>query len=122
MVRAGSIRSNLPQTALPEELVDVLLARPGLRIERIVSTGQVTEDGMWYDQEDDEWVLLVSGAARLQIDGEIEERELGEGDWLLLPAHCRHRVTWTKSDPPTVWLAVHFAKATSAMDRSAAKG
>jgi cupin 2 domain-containing protein len=110
MVKAGSICNNLPQASLPEEMVDVLLARPGLRIERIVSTGQVTPDGTWYDQDTDEWVLVVSGAARLNIEGEDAERELGEGDWLLLPAHCRHRVTWTKSDPPTVWLAVHLAK------------
>ena len=109
MVKAGSIRSNVPQAALPEELVDVLLARPGLRIERIVSTGQVTRQGTWYDQDTDEWVLVVAGAARLRIESEDADRELSAGDWLLLPAHCRHRVTWTASDPPTMWLAVHFA-------------
>jgi cupin 2 domain-containing protein len=51
---------------------------------------------------------LVDGAARLSIEGEREDRELGEGDWILLPAHCRHRVTWTRAEPPTVWLAVFF--------------
>jgi cupin 2 domain-containing protein len=98
----------LPSQPLPEEVVDLLVERPGLRIERIVSTGQATAQGQWYDQDSDELVLVVDGAARLSIEGESEERELGEGDWILLPAHCRHRVTWTRAEPPTVWLAIHF--------------
>lgn len=108
-VRAGSLGSGLPTHPLAAELTETLHQRPGLRLERIVSTGQVTPEGAWYDQEDDEWVLLVAGAARLLIEGEKRERELRPGDWLLLPAHCRHRVTWTKDDPPTVWLALHIA-------------
>lgn len=79
-----------------------------MRIERIVSTGQVAAEGEWYDQASDEFVLVVAGAARLRIEGEPEDRKLDEGDWILLPAHCCHRVTWTRADPPTVWLAVHF--------------
>jgi cupin 2 domain-containing protein len=98
----------LPARPLPDEVVDLLLERSGLRIERIVSTGQTTPEGQWYDQETDEWVLLVEGAARLRIEGEQADRELSEGDWILLPAHCRHRVTWTRAEPPTVWLAIHF--------------
>ncbi len=85
-----------------------MLERPGMRIERIVSTGQATPVGEWYDQENDEFVLLVSGAARLRIAGEAEDRAIEEGGWVFLPAHCRHRVTWTRDDPPTVWLALHF--------------
>lgn len=107
-VKAGNLGSDLPATARGEEIVDVLLAHAGLRIERIVSTGQVTPDGEWYDQDTDEFVLLVSGAARLRIEGDAEDRELAAGDWILLPAHCRHRVVWTRSKPPTVWLAIHF--------------
>ncbi|MBK5199564.1 MAG: cupin domain-containing protein [Methyloceanibacter sp.] len=95
----------------------MLLERPGVRIERIVSTGQVTPDGQWYDQVADEWVLVVAGAARLRIEGEDEDRELGEGDWIVLPAHCRHRVTWTREEPPTVWLAIHVAAAEAAAPR-----
>ncbi len=98
----------LPARALPDEIVDLLLERPGLRLERIVSTGQTTPEGQWYDQERDEWVLVVEGAARLRIEGESDDRMLDEGDWILLPAHCRHRVTWTRAEPPTVWLAIHF--------------
>ena len=106
--KAGSLGRDLPAGPLAAELTETLQRGKGLRIERIVSTGQATPEGEWYDQEDDEWVLLVAGAARLLIAGEAQARELRPGDWLLLPAHCRHRVTWTESDPPTVWLAIHF--------------
>jgi cupin 2 domain-containing protein len=106
--RTGDLRQDLPAEPLPEELVDIQLKRSSLRIERIVSTGQATPDGEWYDQESDEFVALVAGAARLRIEGEAEDRALEEGDWVFLPAHCRHRVTWTRAKPPTVWLAVHF--------------
>jgi cupin 2 domain-containing protein len=108
MVRTGNLKGDLPVRPLPDEVVGLLLDRPGVPIERIVSTGQTTSEGHWYDQETDEWVLVVAGAARLRIEGESTDRELGEGDWILLPAHCRHRVTSTRAEPPTVWLAVHF--------------
>ena len=108
MIKTGNLRSGLPARPLPDEVVDLLVEHPGLRIERIVSTGQATPEGQWYDQDSDELVLVVDGAARFRIEGEREERELSEGDWILLPAHCRHRVTWTRAEPPTVWLAIHF--------------
>jgi len=108
VVKAGSLSSGLPSPPLAEEVVDTLCERPGLRIERIVSTGQASPEGHWYDQESDEWVLVVKGGARIRVEGEAQDRELGEGDFILLPAHCRHRVTWTRSEPPTVWLAIHF--------------
>ncbi|HEX6830470.1 MAG TPA: cupin domain-containing protein [Methyloceanibacter sp.] len=108
MIKTGNLRSGLPARPLPDEVVDLLVERSGLRIERIVSTGQATPEGQWYDQDTDEWVLVVQGSARLRIEGEREDRELSEGDWILLPAHCRHRVTWTRAEPPTVWLAIHF--------------
>lgn len=106
--KAGSLLSGLPSQPLAEEVTETLLEQPGLRIERIVSTGQATPDGQWYDQETDEWVLLVKGRARLRVDGEAQDRELGEGGFIFLPAHCRHRVAWTQREPPTVWLAIHI--------------
>ncbi|HWJ71335.1 MAG TPA: cupin domain-containing protein [Sphingobium sp.] len=89
------------------EVFTALLARPGVRIERIVSQGQVTPPDAPYDQPHDEWVLLLAGAARLWMDG-TGEHDLAPGDALLIPAHVRHAVTWTQADPPTVWLAVHL--------------
>jgi cupin 2 domain-containing protein len=108
MVKTGTLKRDLPARPLPDEVVDLLVERKGLRIERIVSTGQTTPEDRWYDQATDEWVLVAAGAARLRIEGEATDRELGEGDWILLPAHCRHRVNWTRAEPPTVWLAIHF--------------
>lgn len=106
-LRSGNLGDGLPTEPTPREIVDILAASGGMRIERIVSTGQATPPGEWYDQPDDEWVVVISGAARLRIDGEDADRALAPGDWLLLPAHCRHRVTWTQASPRTVWLAVH---------------
>jgi cupin 2 domain-containing protein len=106
-VYAGNLLTDGPARPASDELFEALVERPGVRIERIVSTGQTTPEGDWYDQEGNEFVLVVAGAARLRIEGEAEDRALGEGDWLFLPTHCRHRVTWTREDPPTVWLAVH---------------
>ena len=94
--KAGSLMSDLPSQPLAAEVAQTLLARPGLRIERIVSSGQATPEGQWYDQASDEWVLVVKGNARLRLEGEAHDRELGEGDFVFLPAHCRHRVAWTQ--------------------------
>lgn len=103
----GNMLASLPD-ATSGEVFETLLDRGGVRIERIVSHGQSTPAGQWYDQEWDEWVLLLAGRAGILIEGEPASRELGQGDHLLLPAHCRHRVEWTTPDGPTVWLAVHW--------------
>jgi cupin 2 domain-containing protein len=80
-----------------------------VRIERIVSTGQASPPGFWYDQPDDEFVVLLTGGARLRFeDGEVT-LDMKPGDWVEIPAHVRHRVESTQADPPTVWLAVHRA-------------
>ncbi|MEM7399894.1 MAG: cupin domain-containing protein [Pseudomonadota bacterium] len=107
-VRSGALCAGLPIGPQTAELFERLIETPGLLVERIVSTGQITPEDDWYDQSRDEFVLLVSGGARLRIENETDDRELAPGDWLLLPAHCRHRVTWTQAEPPTIWLAVHF--------------
>ncbi|MGE0724684.1 MAG: cupin domain-containing protein [Alphaproteobacteria bacterium] len=88
------------------EHVDALLTARGVRLERIVSHGDVSPTGFWYDQEEAEWVALLVGGARLQIEGEASERALGPGDVVYLPARCRHRVTWTDPAAPTIWLAL----------------
>jgi cupin 2 domain-containing protein len=102
----------LPDASLGE-INECLLSAQGVRIERIVSHGQVSPPGCWYDQDQAEWVLVLSGSARLEIAGEREDRLLSEGDAIFLPARCRHRVTWTDPDRPTVWLAL-FIDATLA--------
>ncbi len=88
------------------EAVETLLARPGLRIERIVSMGQASPPGFWYDQDEGEWILLLSGCARLRFADESEARLLVPGDCLDIAAHRLHRVEWTDPAAATVWLAV----------------
>lgn len=83
-----------------------LMSRPGLRIERIVSNGQSSPPGFWYDQAQDEWVLVLQGEAKLLIAGEPGPRILRPGDYADIPAHRRHRVEATAA--PTIWLAVHY--------------
>ena len=102
--------------ATDNETVLSLLDRQGVRIERIVSSGHASPKASWYDQAMDEWVLLVSGAARLEIEGEGDVA-LEPGDYLLLPAHCRHRVAWTDPDRPTTWLAIHLSRDIAASDQ-----
>jgi cupin 2 domain-containing protein len=106
----GNLWRNLPAASGAEDIA-VLLRRPGVRIERIVSQAHASPPGFWYDQDEDEFVLLVSGAATLGLrDGTDETRtvQLGPGDWLHLPARCAHRVEATAPDQPTLWLAVFF--------------
>ena len=91
-----------------EEIFEPLLEREGFRLERIVSHGHATPSGQWYDQETDEWVLLVTGSAGLRFEGHAEVRNIGPGDFLLIPAHSRHRVEWTAPGEPTIWIALHF--------------
>jgi len=106
-VSHGNLLADVPASLAGEALCE-LLATPELRIERIVSTGQASPPGFWYDQDWAEWVLVLAGQAGLLIEGEAAPRVLGPGSYVHLPAHCRHRVEWTSAEMPTVWLAVHF--------------
>lgn len=100
--------------AATEEQVDALLTAAGVRVERIVSTGQACPPGSWFNQDRDEFVLLVSGSAGLTIEGEPVTRSLGPGDHLVIPAHVRHRVEWTSASGPTIWLVVHCGAVSTA--------
>ena len=104
---AGNLFAALPRR-LDDEQTTALVANENLRIERIVSTGQASPPGFWYDQPWAEWVLVLAGSAGLLFEDEAEPRVLRPGDYLLIPAHRRHRVAWTDTEHPTVWLAVHY--------------
>lgn len=106
MIAAGNLYAGLPD-ALPAEAVTELMATPHARIERIVSRGQASPPGFWYDQDSDEWVMVLAGSAGLLIEGEAAPRKLGPGDYVHLAAHVRHRIAWTDGERATVWLAVH---------------
>lgn len=99
--------SNLPNQ-LPEELVDTLVINDRVRIERIVSTGQVSPKGFWYDQDEAEWVVVLRGEAKLLFAGEAHPRHLKPGDHVHILPHQKHRVEGTSNEEPTVWLAVFY--------------
>ena len=100
-----SLFSGVP-VELPKELFTVLAENENVKIERIVSDGHASAEGVWYDQEQDEWVLLISGSAVLTVGD--KRVELTVGDHLLIPAHQRHRVESTSQTEKTIWLAVHY--------------
>ena len=106
-MKAANLLANIP-TSLPEELFEPLVETQSFRLERIVSTGHATPAGEWYDQERDEWVVLLSGSAGLLFEGEREPLLLRPGDYVLIPARQRHRVEWTAPQNTTVWLALHY--------------
>ncbi len=97
-----------PDPAAAEQF-DTLIARPGMRVERIVSTGQASPPGFWYDQPQHEWVVVLSGSAGLAFaDAPDQTLTLRAGDAVTIAAHRRHRVEWTAQGEATVWLAIHY--------------
>jgi len=89
------------------EVLEELLSNPKVKIERIVSTGQVTPEGEWYDQDNDEWLILLEGQAKILFEEGVEI-SLQKGTYLHIPARKLHRVTFTSQNPPCIWLAIHF--------------
>jgi len=98
----------LPRSTEKNEQFSELLKQPGLRIERIVSTGQSSPADFWYDQPGGEWVLLIQGEAKLRFADEAEARHLQTGDYLDIAAQRKHRVDWTLPGEITIWLAIHY--------------
>ncbi len=107
-MNCDNIFQQIPE-ALQDEIFTTLVDGKNIRIERIVSYGHHSEEDQWYDQNRDEWVIILRGHAKLMIDdGRLSVLEMAEGDYQLLPAHLRHRVLSSSTIEPTVWLAVHF--------------
>lgn len=102
---------NLPNPILAEpdaELFEPIIKTHQILIERIISNGHKTPPEYWYEQTNDEWVALLSGQATLMFDEEEGETlHLKAGDAILIPAMRPHRVIYTSSDPPCIWLAIH---------------
>ena len=96
----------VPQEVSQLEKFEQIVSGKNIQIERIVSTGQTTTSGQWYDQELDEWVILLQGEAELSYADDTRIR-LKAGDYLLIPTHTKHRVEYTSIEPPCIWLAVH---------------
>ena len=94
-----------------EEVFTDLLKSENVRIEKIVSTGQTSPENFWYDQDENEWVVVLQGSAVLSVqneDGTITKTELNSGDYINLPAHTKHRVDYTDTKTETIWLAIFY--------------
>lgn len=102
-----NIYSNLPEN-IPVEIFEVLAKSDHCKVERIISRGQKSPENFWYDQDENEWVLVLKGRARLRFEQNEELVELNEGEYLNIPAHCKHHVEWTDPNQETIWLAVFY--------------
>jgi cupin 2 domain-containing protein len=109
VIKTGNLLERVP-TDLPNEEITTIAELSGARIERIVSTGQASPPGFWYDQAWVEWIIVLSGSAGLLIEGEEHPHVLRHGDFVEIPPHLRHRVEWTDVSQPTVWLAIHSGR------------
>ena len=103
----ANIFANIPDS-LPDEMFQTLFKHDNVHIQRIISKGHCTPPGQWYDQEQDEWVILLQGKARILFENNQQTIALNTGDYLLIAAHTRHRVEWTDHDIESIWLAIHL--------------
>ena len=105
-MNTSNIFTNIP-AQLKEELFEEILSSKNLKIERIVSYGHTTKENEWYNQDSQEWVILLQGKAIISFEDE-DDITLKPGDYLNIPAHKKHRVSWTQDGSETIWLAIHY--------------
>ena len=105
-MKAQNIFESIPDN-LENEVFEKLIKSEHVKIERIISKGQSSPETGWYDQEDNEWVMVLKGEAKLLFEDRTSVY-LREGDHINIPSHRKHRVDWTKPDAETIWLAVHY--------------
>jgi cupin 2 domain-containing protein len=107
-----SITKNNLFTDIPEhikdELIETILQTSNFRIERIVSHGHHSEEGFWYDQSDNELVILLKGNAVLRFENQSQPISMKPGDYLNIEKHIRHKVDWTDPEQETIWLAIYY--------------
>jgi cupin 2 domain-containing protein len=106
-MKPNNIFSRIPYF-MQDEISETLLETGHLKLERIISSGQATPEGEWYDQDTEEWVILLSGSAGLLFEDEEEVLIMNAGDYVHIKPHQRHRVEWSDPEQKTVWLALHF--------------
>jgi cupin 2 domain-containing protein len=103
----NSIYKTIPDN-LPEEVIEELIHDQTVCIKRIVSQGHASPPGFWYDQEENEWIIVLEGSAGLLLEGDENQTVLKKGDYLNIPAHTKHRVEWTEKTGETIWLAIFY--------------
>ena len=105
-MKTKNIFTNIPKQ-LPDEIFEDIISTQNLKIERIISKGHTTPISQWYDQDTDEWVIILQGEAIISFE-DSKDVHLRVGDYLNIPAHVKHKVSWTISNTETIWLAVHY--------------
>lgn len=105
-MKKSNIFANIP-SEIKEELFENIISNDKVKIERIISKGHTTAEFEWYNQKSDEWVIVLKGEAILEFENS-DDVGLKEGDYLNIPANTKHRVSWTKEDEETIWLAIHY--------------
>jgi cupin 2 domain-containing protein len=93
---------------MTEELVEIISETDNIRIERIASRAHSSPNDFWYDQEKNEYVIILKGKAGLAFEDRDDVIVIGPGDYLDIPAHVRHRVEWTDTEEDTIWLAIYY--------------
>jgi len=106
IVMKKNIFDNIPSN-IPEEIIESLIDSDGIKIERIISKGHVSPKDFWYDQDKNEFVILLKGRATLLFEND-EQIILSAGDYIIIPAHKKHRVEWTVPETETIWLAIFY--------------
>ena len=101
-----NIFKQLPEN-LDNEVFEQIIQSDQIKIERIISKGHTSAEGFWYDQKQNEWVMILQGEAILSFESK-DDIHMKTGDYLNIPAHQKHRVKWTSSNTETIWLAVHY--------------
>ena len=105
-MKTKNIFKNIPKQ-LPQEVFENIVLQDNLKIERIVSKGHKTPKSQWYDQEDNEWVIVLTGEAILSFENSADVK-LNSGDYINIPSHTKHKVAWTTPNRETIWLAIHY--------------
>jgi cupin 2 domain-containing protein len=99
---------NTEELSRIEECFIPIYSNQKIFIEKIVSFGQTTPENDWLEQDRSEWVALLQGEAEILFENDIHKVSMKRGDYIHIPSHCKHKVTFTSVDPPCIWLAVHF--------------
>lgn len=105
-MKPDNIFSNIP-CELKQEIFESIIKNQAVMIERIISKGQTSPESSWFDQEKNEWVILLKGKAVVVFENQTPV-QLNKGDYINIPSHTKHRVAWTDPDNETIWLAVHY--------------
>ena len=105
-MKSGNIFESIPEE-IDVEIFDLLIQRNNIKVERIISKGHSSPKTGWYDQDHNEWVIVLKGEATITIEGNIE-LNLKVGSYVDIPTHTKHKVSWTKPNSETIWLAIHY--------------